>query len=97
MNRIAKASVLMLIISNLAFANYNDYYIDLGGGYVFSSQNSSVSNNSNSLFYAPNEFGESLFQFQNVDWDNDYKAGFAGNATFGIKFTNWRFDAEFLF
>jgi opacity protein-like surface antigen len=99
MNRIAKALMLMIFTTNLAFADsdYDNYYLELGGGYVFASQNSSISSNSNRLLYAPNEFGASLFQFQNVDWNNHFKNGFAGDATIGMKFTNWRFDGEFLY
>jgi opacity protein-like surface antigen len=96
--RLAKFFVVFLFSSAtpLAFSDSN-FYLDLSGGYLFSLHNSTVTDNSNQLSLAPDGINVGLFQLQDVTWKNHYRDGFEGGLTFGVKFENWRWDAEFLY
>jgi len=85
--------------SVIAFYYDDDWYLNLTAGYVFGSQNTSTSGNSDSIFFSPIEVEPpSSFQLQDVTWRNNFNGGGEGNFALGAYFySNWRIDFEFLY
>lgn len=96
MNKIAFAALPLALLAGNAYGNF---YVNLGGGVAFPSKNSSFTDTSSSVVFAPTVPGTSIFTLPNVNWHNKYKTGFNLNAALGYQpcETPWRADLEFLY
>lgn len=89
---------ILITLISLSANTYAQYYLDIGGGEVFPSKNSSSISNSSSTTYSPTNIGTSVFSLPGVNWHNNYKNGWNLNAAVGMIIApHWRSDFEFLY
>lgn len=107
MKRLIFTTLATAIISNniLAADKLNTYpfdkiYMNLGGGFIETTHDSSTITNSNTQLISFNGTPPGLFNLQNVDWRNTLNNGFEINLALGGNFCfcpKWRAEGEFLY
>lgn len=90
-------SVLGAIVTPGVMASDSPFYVNVGAGGAFPTQNSAINYDSTYIFFAPTEPHGSDLNLLNVNWRNNYKTGFSGNIALGYQFRPCRrWEAEFL-
>lgn len=93
-----KFSFVVVLMGLLSTNTYAQYYVNIGGGAVFPTKNSSSIADSSSIIYSPTSIGTSVFNLPGVNWQNEYKNGWNLNAGVGTTLgEHWRTELEFLY
>lgn len=88
--------VTLIMMSSAYAADTHPIYVSFGAGRVISGHGSTISNNSNTILYAPSQLGSSLFMLSNVSWQNSYTNGYDADVAVGTELTpHLRVEGEF--
>jgi opacity protein-like surface antigen len=95
---LVRTIIVTLIIGNAPIFAHSGYYINVGGGAVFSNISNSHTSNSNAVVFSPTIPGASIFTLTDVNRNNQFNNGYDVNLALGKYFNAcWHGDLEFLY